>query len=103
MFSQLPGIPPKKGFRLPRFASWPCHFLISACPSAKEKPHAPLWYEAGTSPHAELFLSLEAMKKPSLMTSGFSSRVSQVEAGFGTEDSLRNCRHEPSWPLGPVQ
>src|SRR5208282_5359267 len=44
------------------------HLLISACPSAKEKPPAPLWVEAGTSVHlAVLSGCIRTEKKPSLM------------------------------------
>src|SRR5678810_517438 len=67
-----------------------CHFLISECPSAKEKPHAPLWYVAGMS--CQLFSAGLLMKKPSLMESGCSSRTSQVLAGLGTSVCFRNWR-----------
>src|SRR5437870_597741 len=66
------------------------HLCTSACPSQKEKPQAPLWKEAGTSP--QLLLLTPTMKKASFTEAGCSSRVSHVIAGLGTSAVFRNCR-----------
>ena len=64
-------------FTTGRFVLPTIHFLISECPSANEKPHAPLWDELGRSLQAVSSTGLAAVQKtknPSLMLSGCSSK-----------------------------
>ncbi|HKW29766.1 MAG TPA: hypothetical protein VJT54_10550, partial [Verrucomicrobiae bacterium] len=65
------------------------HGLISAWPSTKEKPAAPLWVEAGTSVQVAVAPPcIVTEKKSSLMLSGHSSRSTHVLAGPGLMQSL---------------
>src|SRR2546430_16147820 len=60
------------------------HLWISEWPSAKAKPAAALWYEAGWSTHWAGY----GLKKPaSLMLQGCSSRKTHVSVGPGKTKS----------------
>src|ERR1043166_3060841 len=72
------------------------HFLISACASANEKPHAPLCVELGRSLQTvstDGSAAVQKTKNPSLMLSGCSSRKTCVNAEFLKSLTFRNCCH----------
>src|SRR5437762_12703975 len=87
LFREAPGLDVFTGY----FEVLLNHLCTSACPSQKEKPQAPLWKEAGTSP--QLLLFTPTMKKASFTEAGCSSSVSHVFAGLGISAVLRNCRY----------
>src|ERR1035441_3937761 len=70
------------------------HFLISECPSAKEKPQALTPDAAGRSLQAERSdgsAAVQNTNQPSLMLSGCSSRKTKMPLGLRKSVILMNC------------